>query len=166
MEPVEFQVYRDVGYQIRSAYQDYNQQELDRTSMALYYANGNLNRTAEHLYYQWADPAALREAAISSFSGGLIGKLLGVTAGKLQTATAKLVDTGIQWGKSIGRQGLPWENYLEKLMPAGSRLPPNFKTFDFFDEKTGIATSAKTLDTNTPTSISNPNQVYSSLKNM
>ncbi|WP_454734015.1 MULTISPECIES: endonuclease toxin domain-containing protein [Cupriavidus] len=49
-------------------------------------------------------------------------------------------------------------------MPPGSRLPPNFKTFDFYDEATGIATSAKTLDTMTEAKIANPAQIYSSLK--
>jgi filamentous hemagglutinin len=59
---------------------------------------------------------------------------------------------------------LPWEDYLGTQLPAGSRLPPNFKTFDFFDETTGIATSAKTLDTMTAAKLANPKQVYSSIK--
>ncbi|MGR3897810.1 hypothetical protein FW760_25775 [Pseudomonas sp. 1176_21] len=59
---------------------------------------------------------------------------------------------------------MPWEDYLGTQLPAGSRLPPNFKTFDFFDETTGIATSAKTLDTTTAAKLANPSQVYSSLK--
>jgi len=59
---------------------------------------------------------------------------------------------------------MPWENYIAAQLPAGSRLPPNFKTFDFFDRTTGVAISAKTLDTTTAAKIANPNQVYSSLK--
>lgn len=82
-------------------------------------------------------------------------------------ATGGVVDratTGIEWGKGIRGQGLPWEDYLGTQLPAGSRLPPNFKTFDFFDRTTGIATSAKTLDTTTAAKIANPSQIYSSLK--
>lgn len=79
-------------------------------------------------------------------------------------AARGVVDTGVQWGKGIVGQGMPWEDYLATKMPAGSRLPPNFKTFDFYDEATGIATSAKTLDTTTAAKIANPAQVYSSLK--
>ena len=59
---------------------------------------------------------------------------------------------------------MPWENYLSSQLPAGSRLPPNFKTFDFYDEATKTAISAKTLDTTTLAKVANPRQVYSSLK--
>ncbi|NVZ53330.1 hypothetical protein HX792_23525 [Pseudomonas sp. B6002] len=59
---------------------------------------------------------------------------------------------------------MPWEDYLETQLPAGTRRPPNFKTFDFFDEATGVATSAKTLDTTTAAKLANPRQIYSSLK--
>lgn len=72
--------------------------------------------------------------------------------------------TGIKWGGGIQDQGLPFENYLETKLPAGTRLPPNTGTFDFFDQSTGIATSAKTLDTMTGPKISDPSQIYSSLK--
>ena len=73
--------------------------------------------------------------------------------------------TGIKWGGGISEQGLPFETYLaETTMPAGSRLPTNFKTFDFFDLETGIATSAKTLDTMTAAKVSDPAQVFTSLK--
>ena len=44
-------------------------------------------------------------------------------------------------------QGMPWENYLATKLPGGFRLPSKFKTFDFFDDISGVATSAKTLDT-------------------
>jgi filamentous hemagglutinin len=72
--------------------------------------------------------------------------------------------TGIQWGKGIQAQGLPWEDYLQTQLADGSRLPANFKTFDFFDQTTGEATSAKTLDTTTQARMDNPSQVYTSLK--
>ncbi|WP_082045735.1 MULTISPECIES: hypothetical protein [Pseudomonas] len=51
---------------------------------------------------------------------------------------------------------MPWEDYLGTQLPAGSLLPPNFKTFNFFDETTGIAISAKTLDTTTAAKLANP----------
>ena len=72
--------------------------------------------------------------------------------------------TGIQWGNGIEAQGMPWENYLATKLPVGSRLPPNFNTFDFFDDISGVATSAKSLDTLTPAKLANPSQIYSSLR--
>ncbi|WP_208448953.1 hypothetical protein [Burkholderia ambifaria] len=96
---------------------------------------------------------------------------VGITVGRdmldsmaLAGRSSTVVDAGITWGKGIGTQGLPWENYLETKMPTGSRLPPNFKTFDFFDDVTGTATSAKTLDTTLSTRISDPQRVYTSVK--
>jgi filamentous hemagglutinin len=71
---------------------------------------------------------------------------------------------GLQWGKGIQGQGMPWEAYLAGQLPAGSQLPPNFNTFDFFDAETGVATSAKTLNTTTTAKVANPSQVYNSLK--
>ncbi len=71
---------------------------------------------------------------------------------------------GIKWGGGIQEQGLPFEDYLATQLPAGTRLPPNFKTFDFFDAITGVATSAKTMDTMTAAKINDPSQVFSSLK--
>ncbi|WP_215796648.1 DUF6862 domain-containing protein [Paludibacterium yongneupense] len=93
----------------------------------------------------------------------------GVTTGANSAGSAgvTVVDqaaTGIQWGKGIQGQGLPFETYLESQLPAGSRLPPNFKTIDFFDDSTGVATSAKTMDTMTSAKLADPSQVYSSLK--
>ncbi|MET3551720.1 DUF6862 domain-containing protein [Burkholderia sp. 567] len=75
-----------------------------------------------------------------------------------------IIDAGIQWGKGIAAQGIPWANYLASQLPAGLRLPTGFRTFDFYDEATGVAISAKTLDTTTAAKIANPTQVYSSLK--
>lgn len=59
---------------------------------------------------------------------------------------------------------MPWEDYLASQLPVSSRLPPNFKTFDFYDPSTGTAMSAKTLDTTTAAKLANPSQVYNSLK--
>ncbi len=70
----------------------------------------------------------------------------------------------IPWGEGIGRQGYTWEEYLASKRPPSSRLPANFKTFDFFDEETGLATSGKTLNTRTPAKINDPKQIYFSLK--
>jgi hypothetical protein len=74
-----------------------------------------------------------------------------------------LVDAKIPWGQGIGKQGLAWEDYLASNRSSSSRLPPRFKAFDFFDEGTGLATSAKTLDTLTPARLGDPSRVYSSL---
>lgn len=48
-------------------------------------------------------------------------------------------------------------------LPKGSRLPPNFEVFDFYDVKTKTAISVKTLNTNTPSRIKNPKQLYTSI---
>ncbi len=74
------------------------------------------------------------------------------------------IDANIRWGKGIMEQGMPWEDYLASQLAVGSRLPPNFKTFDFFDRFTGVATSAKTLNTTTAARISDPKKIYASLK--
>ena len=74
------------------------------------------------------------------------------------------IDAGVQWGKGIQLQGMPWEDYLAGTLPADSRLPPNFKTFDYYDEGSGLAVSAKTLNTMSDAKLANPGQVYSTLK--
>jgi filamentous hemagglutinin len=87
-----------------------------------------------------------------------------IASTKNAAGTADQGATGIQWGKGIDGQGLPWEDYLAGKLPADVRLPPNFKTFDFYDVETKVATSAKTLDTTTSAKVANPDQVYYSLK--
>jgi Possible hemagglutinin (DUF637). len=93
---------------------------------------------------------------------------VGQVAGLMQFLRFKYgkdaVDAGITWGKGIHSQGMPWENYLSSLFAEGSRLPKNFKTFDYFERFTGLASSAKTLNTMTPARIAQPRQTYSSLK--
>ena len=91
-------------------------------------------------------------------AGGDVPSAAGAT-----NASVPPVDAGIRWGTGIKAQGDPWENYLAGKMPAGSRLPPYFKTFDFFDPNTGTATSAKTLDTATGSKVTNPTQLYKTL---
>jgi filamentous hemagglutinin len=75
-----------------------------------------------------------------------------------------ILDAGITWGKGIGAQGYPWEVYLANKLGAGTRLPRNFKTFDFFDDVTRTATSAKTLNTQTASKLANPEKIYHSVK--
>ncbi|WP_215796649.1 DUF6862 domain-containing protein [Paludibacterium yongneupense] len=90
----------------------------------------------------------------------------GVTTGA-NTAGTTVVDqaaTGIKWGKGIQEQRMPYEDFVASTLPADTRLPPNFKTFDFYDSVTQTATSVKTLDTTTAAKIADPTQVYSALK--
>ncbi|EOY8812334.1 CDI system deoxyribonuclease CdiA-o11, partial [Escherichia coli] len=61
-------------------------------------------------------------------------------------------------------QGMPWEDYVGKSLPADARLPKNFKIFDYYDGATKTATSVKSIDTQTMAKLANPNQVYSSIK--
>lgn len=67
-------------------------------------------------------------------------------------------------GKGIKGQGMPWEDFVGKKLPASSRLPEGFKAFDYYDSNTGKAISVKTLDTTTPAKLANPKQIYSTLK--
>jgi filamentous hemagglutinin len=76
----------------------------------------------------------------------------------------RLLIADLQWGKGIMAQGMPWENYLATQPSLGTRLPPNFKTFDFFDEISKTATSAKTLDTASAARVANPESIYYTLK--
>ncbi|WP_080437041.1 filamentous hemagglutinin N-terminal domain-containing protein [Burkholderia ubonensis] len=154
-------------------------------------AGGNNVQYVNGTAYAW-DPNAPAFKAIgnayqtlyaSSFDGQLAGNLAdslqfapveipGIAAivGAIGSAvkflrpSSNIIDAGIQWGKGIIGQGMPWEDYLATQMPAGSRLPPGFQTFDFYDPATGLATSAKTLDTVTAAKIADPSQVYYSMK--
>jgi filamentous hemagglutinin len=99
---------------------------------------------------------------------GIVGLLMpdGILAVRAKTAT-NIIDNaeiGIQWGKGINLQGMPFEDYVASISPSSSRLPVGFKSLDFFDEATGVATSVKTLDTATPAKLQRPADVYSSLK--
>lgn len=81
-----------------------------------------------------------------------------------RVVTTDISQIGMEWGKGVKKQGMPFEDYIASTLPSESRLPPNFKTFDFFDGRNGLATSVKTLDTTTAAKLANPQQVYSSLK--
>jgi hypothetical protein len=72
---------------------------------------------------------------------------------------------GIVWGKGIKEQGLGdgdtgWEKYVARQNPNATRLRPGSTGFDLFEETTGEAISAKTLDTKTMTYIRNPQEIY------
>ncbi|WP_026381139.1 endonuclease toxin domain-containing protein [Afifella pfennigii] len=71
---------------------------------------------------------------------------------------------GIVWGRGIKAQGIPWEDALEATGEFGRRLPANFKTIDFFEPATGMATSAKTLDTRALGYATHPTRVYGVVK--
>lgn len=71
---------------------------------------------------------------------------------------------GIAWSGPIRSQGEPWEDLLEARGDLGRRSPPTFPTFDFFDEVTGLATSAKTLDTRALTYADRPSRIFGRLR--
>lgn len=102
-------------------------------------------------------------------SGGLLAKDVTKAAVSFMsrnsaTVTIKASEVGMQWGQGNMKQGMPWEDYVGKSLPADARLPPNFKTFDYYDGATKTATSVKSMDTQTMAKLANPNQVYSSIK--
>jgi hypothetical protein len=70
----------------------------------------------------------------------------------------------VPFGKGIDEQGYAYEDYLASRMPAENRLPEGFQTYDFFEDQSRAATSAKTLDTTTVSRILNPRRVYDSLR--
>lgn len=73
---------------------------------------------------------------------------------------------GIVWGRGIQEQGIPWEDHLESVARSGDRLPKTFRTFDFFDFRSGAATSAKTLDTRANGYRTQPEAVFRRLKSI
>lgn len=102
-------------------------------------------------------------------SGGLLVKdvtkvAISFMGRNTATATVKASEVGIEWGHGNMKQGMPWEDFVGKSLPADARLPRNFKTFDYYDGTTKTAVSAKTMDTQTMAKLANPNQVYSSIK--
>ena len=107
------------------------------------------------------------QAALGSL--GLLTKELATAAVSFMgrntaTATVSAADIGLKWGQENMKQSMPWENYVGTSLPADARLPQNFKTFDYYDGATKTAVSAKSLDTQTMAKLSNPNQIYSSIK--
>ncbi|GEM_PF-1818667 len=80
------------------------------------------------------------------------------------TATVSAEKIGLVWGKDIQKQGMPWEDYVGKSLPADARLPKSFKTFDYYNGATKTAISVKSLDTQTLSRLNKPNQLYRSVK--
>jgi RHS repeat-associated protein len=79
--------------------------------------------------------------------------------------TATLGETGVQWGKGIQGQGNPYENWVQTQLPKGTlQTPPTYPVVDHIDLGTGLVTSTKTLDTQTPSVLNNPAQIYGRLK--
>ncbi|EFD7772428.1 Contact-dependent inhibitor A, partial [Escherichia coli] len=102
-------------------------------------------------------------------SGGLLVKditkaAISFMSRNTAAATVNASEVGMQWGQGNMKQGMPWEDYVGKSLPADARLPKNFKTFDYYDGATKTATSVKSMDTQTMAKLANPNQVYSSIK--
>jgi filamentous hemagglutinin len=94
---------------------------------------------------------------------------VGAVGARVVNAEQKLVYAAVEnveipWGKGIFKQGMAWEDHLATVLPPDTRLPVNFKTFDFFDPNTGVAISAKTLETTTDTKLAKPTEVYNSVR--
>lgn len=107
------------------------------------------------------------QAALGSL--GLLAKDVTVAAVSFMSrntaaATVSASDIGLKWGKGNMKQGMPWVDYVGKSLPADARLPPRFKTFDYYDGATKTAVSAKSLDTQTLSRLNKPNQLYSKVK--
>jgi hypothetical protein len=74
----------------------------------------------------------------------------------------------VAWGKGIGDQGGPFEDYIEKENPGVIQLnpddTPNATTFDFFNPITREAISAKTLNAMSVGYIKYPQSIFKELK--
>ncbi len=107
-------------------------------------------------------------AKIQNLKHGVIAKLakgINPTKYKGDISATKI---GLKWGDPVlGEQGygMAFENYVATLPEfKNSRLPKNFKTFDFWFERNGRAVSVKTIDTNAPSRLMHPESVYQTLK--
>jgi hypothetical protein len=133
--------------------------------MAMLANSGDIDGVVNRL----VDASSLEDNGVpawNSFKQVPVEAALGIAAAALQgLLTLRLPKIPIQWGKGAQKQGAPFEDYLEKNAPPGTqRTPKNFDTFDFFNPETGVATSAKTLDTQTASRLSKPEQLYSKVK--
>lgn len=70
----------------------------------------------------------------------------------------------ITWNSGIGTQGLPLEVYLRRKMPNLRLMAEKSKTFDLFDDQTGEAVSAKTLNTTSYHYAKSPGEIYYRVK--
>jgi filamentous hemagglutinin len=76
---------------------------------------------------------------------------------------------GIIWGKGIQDQGIGkgdtgWEKYNASQNPNAKLLRSNATAFDLFEEATGEAISAKTLNTQSMGYIKNPQKIFDKLR--
>ncbi|XAV88534.1 MAG: hypothetical protein AAHH96_00085 [Candidatus Symbiodolus clandestinus] len=88
----------------------------------------------------------------------------GLRPGATKHRVVSQKNTGVNWNAGIQERGLAWENYYATQVSVESRLPAGFKVYDFYDETTKVATSAKSLDTATAAKIANPKQIYHTMK--
>ncbi len=88
----------------------------------------------------------------------------GLRPGATQHRVVNQKRVGIDWNAGISERGYAWENYYATQVSAESRLPAGFKVYDFYDKTTGVATSAKSLETTTAAKLANPKQIYYTMK--
>lgn len=81
---------------------------------------------------------------------------------KIYTTDKKGNKIPMKWyqsGSSINQQGMPFEHYIGTQLPAGSKLPDRFKTFDYYSSKDKIAISVKTINTQTDSRLNKPDAI-------
>jgi acyl-[acyl carrier protein]--UDP-N-acetylglucosamine O-acyltransferase len=66
----------------------------------------------------------------------------------------------VKWSSDNYSTGMSWEEYLATKLTSSTRLSPGYRTFDFFDQSSGKAISAKTLNTNADGYVQNPVNIY------
>jgi hypothetical protein len=127
-------------------------------NLAMKYAVGDeqkaeFKETAKFIY----------SAAVTGASAAGVVKSGFHFASKLKTTILSYKTLGLQKGYNWLDFGNKFEDHLAttKYIPE-DRLPPRFKTFDFFDKKSGIATSVKTIDTRTA-SYTDPKAIKSKI---
>jgi filamentous hemagglutinin len=69
------------------------------------------------------------------------------------------LSTGTGYSASLSRS-----RRVGEAKPVDAKLPDGFPTFDYFEQSTGVATSAKTLNTTTEARMNKPEQVYYTAK--
>jgi hypothetical protein len=113
-------------------------------------------------------PSRLRPAAkpqAEEVPGGLLKPPTDVEFGVIVDRET----AGIIWGKGIQDQGIGkgdtgWEKYNASQNPNAKLLRSNATAFDLFEEATGEAISAKTLNTQSMGYIKNPQKIFDKLR--
>ncbi|WP_367110489.1 DUF637 domain-containing protein [uncultured Psychrobacter sp.] len=89
--------------------------------------------------------------AMSKFAPQVASKFQSLLKPIFSSTSIHNSKVGIQWGKGINNQGLPWEKYVQSILPKESidlnLIKTNFKAFDHWVPSTGKAISDKTLNT-------------------